>query len=61
VSRHIFLFSGYGALYPVVKRLEHEADYSHPSGAVVKNGWSCIYTPLYAFKRHAKDIFTFVG
>jgi len=54
VSGPIFLFSGYGALSPVVKQLGCEADHSCPSDADFKNGWSCIFTPLFAFERHAQ-------
>jgi len=34
-----------GALSLEVKRLGHEADYSPPSSAEVKNAWSYILTP----------------
>jgi hypothetical protein len=37
-----FLFSWYPGYFPGVKRLGREVDiYSCPSGAEVKNGWSC--------------------
>jgi hypothetical protein len=35
-----------GALYPVVKQLGSEADYSHPSSVMIKNVWSYTPTPL---------------
>jgi hypothetical protein len=36
---------------PGVKQLGHEADYSFPSSAQVKNAWSYILTPPYIFMK----------
>jgi hypothetical protein len=47
-----------------VKRVGREADHSPPSSSELKNAWSYIYTPQYAFmtwclvKKH-RDNFTF--
>jgi hypothetical protein len=36
-------------LSPRIKWLVHEADYSLPSSAEVKNAWNCISTPQFVY------------
>jgi hypothetical protein len=40
---------GTGDSFPVIKRPGREADHSPPSGAEVKNAWSCTSTSPYVF------------
>ena len=45
----ILTFNKYWALPLEVNQLVHEADHLLPSGAEVKNEWSFMYIPQYAF------------
>jgi hypothetical protein len=45
---------GTGRSFSGVKWPGREADYSPPSGAEVKNAWSCIFTPPYMFMSWAQ-------
>jgi len=44
-----FLANAHQGLSLGVKHPRHEADYSPPSNAEVKNEWSCMFTPPYVF------------
>jgi hypothetical protein len=44
-----FCLTGGGGLSPREKQLGHTADHSSPSSSEVKNVWSSVSTPPYAF------------